>query len=156
MTAKTQYNHIRIHIPIRQEIEKYTALTQGENGYFHGECPFCKPPTGGALLFKVNTQKEIFYCQVCHKGGDIITFTCLKNGISPYEALEKLSEQHEKCMDCVAFDILEREIESEKPTKIGDIIEFEKRLKESLLAVAYVERKLPSDLVPKKKKNKSQ
>ncbi|MDH5718001.1 MAG: DNA primase [Spirochaetia bacterium] len=75
-------------IPIESYIQKYIALKKKGRNYW-GLCPFHKEKTPS---FSVSSEKGIYKCFGCGKGGNLITFVQDYEKVSFVEALKTLSE----------------------------------------------------------------
>lgn len=67
------------YIPLKRAGANFVAL-----------CPFHKEKTPS---FSVNSQKQIFYCFGCHKGGNVITFVKEYESIDFPEAVRRLADR---------------------------------------------------------------
>ena len=66
-------------LPLKKNGANFTAL-----------CPFHKEKTPS---FNVNSQKQIFHCFGCHKGGDVFTFIRDYENIGFLDAVRRLAER---------------------------------------------------------------
>lgn len=81
-------NQIKKEKPMRKLATQYVRLTQEENGFFYGYCPFHDPESKkDERAFKINDKKDVWYCDYCVKGGDQVAFLCLKKDMSMQDAL---------------------------------------------------------------------
>ena len=66
-------------------ISSYVPLAeQGEE--YRGQCPFCKSDNS----LRVSPSKGFFYCDSCGKGGNVLKFVSLIEGVNYAEACERL------------------------------------------------------------------
>lgn len=72
----------RIEIEIERRGIKLSGTTERE-----GPCPKC----GGRDRFSINTEKQVWNCRGCDKGGDVIGLVQHLDGCSFAEAVEKLA-----------------------------------------------------------------
>jgi len=85
----TELEEIKNKLDIVEYIGKYVPLKQaGRN--FKGLCPFHNEKTGS---FMVSSEKQIFHCFGCGKGGDVVTFVQEIEGIDFPTALKELAEK---------------------------------------------------------------
>ncbi|MBQ9387946.1 MAG: DNA primase [Lachnospiraceae bacterium] len=61
-----------------------------KSGRYFGLCPFHNEKTGS---FSVSSDKQMYYCFGCHKGGNVISFVMDYEGYSFQEAVEFLAER---------------------------------------------------------------
>ena len=76
-------------LSIEQVVGEYVVLTY-RNGRHWGLCPFHNEKTPS---FSVSSEKGLFYCFGCHKGGTIFQFIMDMEHLSFVEAVEKLAEK---------------------------------------------------------------
>ncbi|MCR5824847.1 MAG: DNA primase [Lachnospiraceae bacterium] len=74
---------------IADVVGMYVHLTKKGANYW-GLCPFHGEKTAS---FSVNTNKQMFYCFGCHKGGSVITFLMEYENIPFQEAVKELAER---------------------------------------------------------------
>ena len=67
------------HVVLRKSGANHTGL-----------CPFHSERTPS---FGVNENKQVYFCQGCKKGGDLVTFVMEMHGLSFMEAIEELAER---------------------------------------------------------------
>src|SRR5271170_5826884 len=67
------------YVPLKRAGANFTAL-----------CPFHKEKTPS---FNVNSQKQIFHCFGCHKGGDVFTFIKDYENIGFMDAVRRLADR---------------------------------------------------------------
>ncbi len=85
----TELEEIKNRLDIVEYIGKYVPLKQaGRN--FKGLCPFHNEKTGS---FMVSSDKQIFHCFGCGKGGDIVSFVQEIEGVDFPTALKELAEK---------------------------------------------------------------
>lgn len=70
-------------------ISKYVHLKKAGNSYV-GLCPFHNEKTPS---FSVSPKRGIFHCFGCNAGGNVISFVMKIEGISFYEAVQKLADE---------------------------------------------------------------
>ena len=58
--------------------------------YLETDCPLCD----GQASFHINENKEIFYCDKCYIGGDIISFIGFMEECSPVHAVRFLIKKY--------------------------------------------------------------
>ncbi|MDW7675259.1 MAG: DNA primase [Bacillota bacterium] len=119
----TVVEEIRIRADIVDIISQFVSLAKkGKN--FEGLCPFHHEKTPS---FKVNKEKQIYYCFGCGVGGDVFSFLMNIEKLTFPEAIEKLANQYN-------VHIPEEELSQEEQQKRNRI----KRLIEAnQLAVKY-------------------
>lgn len=78
-------------VPFMEFMGEYLKPMFFEGEYPSANCPFCGEKERS---LRINTEKKIFYCFKCQKGGDCITFLCLLKGITPNEAMKELWETY--------------------------------------------------------------
>ena len=74
---------------IADVVGMYVHLTKKGANYW-GLCPFHGEKTPS---FSVNTNKQMFYCFGCHKGGNVITFLMEYENLTFQEAVKELAER---------------------------------------------------------------
>jgi len=83
--------HVKSSVDIVRVVGDYVRLKkQGANRYV-GLCPFHSEKTPS---FTVHAGLQIFKCFGCGKGGDVFNFLMEMEGMSVFEALKTLAEQH--------------------------------------------------------------
>lgn len=83
--------HVKSSVDIVRVVGDYVRLKkQGANRYV-GLCPFHSEKTPS---FSVHAGLQIFKCFGCGKGGDVFNFLMEMEGMSFFEALKTLAEQH--------------------------------------------------------------
>jgi len=82
-------DYIRSRIDIVELIESYIPLKKNGANY-KACCPFHKEKTPS---FVVSSQKNIYHCFGCHKGGDIFTFMMDWDNLSFPEAVVRLADR---------------------------------------------------------------
>ena len=80
---------------------KWTARRSGTQSEFVGLCPLHSETNPS---FFVNTRKNLFYCHGCGRGGDLIRFVQLSQGLSFRQSLAYLQQ---KIAPPIGRDILE-------------------------------------------------
>lgn len=88
MTQSELIDKIIEEIDISEYIENYVDLKSKGRELF-GHCPFHQERTPS---FSVTLEKKRFYCFGCGKGGTVLDFVRLYDGISYSEAVSKLAE----------------------------------------------------------------
>jgi DNA primase len=84
-----ELDEIKNKLDIVEYIGKYVPLKQaGRN--FKGLCPFHNEKTGS---FMVSSDKQIFHCFGCGKGGDVVSFVQEIEGVDFPTALKELAEK---------------------------------------------------------------
>jgi len=71
--------------------ERVRLKRMGSTGRYVGLCPFHTEKTPS---FSVNATHQYFKCFGCGAGGDVLKFVMEIDGLSFYEALKQLAEQH--------------------------------------------------------------
>jgi DNA primase len=78
---------------VKEISEKVTLIKRVPEGkYLKGNCPFKSDCLKNS--FTVSPEKKVYYCFGCHESGDVISWVCKINNISPVEAVELLIEKH--------------------------------------------------------------
>ena len=75
---------------IASVVGQYVQFTKNSGNNLFGLCPFHSEDTPS---FSVSTNKQMFYCFGCHKGGDVVTFIKEIEHLSYVEALKFLAEK---------------------------------------------------------------
>lgn len=83
----TFLDELAVRCPIEEVVADYVPLTP-KGGNLWGLCPFHGEKTPS---FSVSPDKHIFHCFGCGKGGGVIRFVMEIEGLSFYEAVEKLA-----------------------------------------------------------------
>lgn len=78
-------------VDIVQVVGDYVRLKKQGSERWIGLCPFHSEKTPS---FNVNGSLQIFKCFGCGKGGDVFTFLMEHQGLTFYEALKQLADQH--------------------------------------------------------------
>ena len=76
---------IKNQVDITQLINQYISL----NKQLKALCPF---HTEKSPSFHINPKKQYWHCFGCHRGGDVFSFIQQIEGISFYQAVEKLAD----------------------------------------------------------------
>jgi hypothetical protein len=102
------FKKLKERVPLTDVLEHYdllSTLEESPQGY-EGECPFC-----GSDAFKVNTQKNAWYCfgeckeKEEHNGGNILDFVARKECVSVKTAASRLASWFpEETADTAATD----------------------------------------------------
>ena len=85
----SEIEDIKNKLDIVDVISQYIPLKKAGRNY-KGVCPFHSEKTPS---FMVSSEKQIFHCFGCGKGGDIFGFLMEKEGLSFVEALNQLAEK---------------------------------------------------------------
>ncbi len=80
---------LRARVDIVDVVSDYVALKQKGSRYW-GLCPFHREKTPS---FSVDTEKQMYYCYGCHKGGDIIRFIRDQERMEFMDAIKLLAER---------------------------------------------------------------
>ncbi len=89
MISESQIEEIIEKNEIADVISEYTMLTRRGSG-FMGLCPFHREKTPS---FSVHESKQIFKCFGCGKGGNVVHFIMLAEGLDYVSALEFLANR---------------------------------------------------------------
>lgn len=89
MFSERTIEEIRSRVDLVELIGEYIELKKSGTSY-KGLCPFHGEKTPS---FMVQSQKQIFHCFGCHKGGDVFTFIQEYESISFTEAVRRLAER---------------------------------------------------------------
>ncbi|MDA0208545.1 MAG: DNA primase [bacterium] len=81
---------IRNRLDVSEVISEYLPLKPAGSGSFKALCPFHGEKTPS---FHISTEKQIWRCFGCNKGGDIFSFVMEMEGIGFREALEELAKK---------------------------------------------------------------
>jgi DNA primase len=84
--------HLKQRIPLLDYLQQrhWTARRVGAHPEFVGRCPL-HPETRPS--FYVNARKNLFYCHGCGRGGDLIRFVELSQGVSFRQSIAYLQQQ---------------------------------------------------------------
>ncbi len=85
----TELEEIKNRLDIVEYIGKYVPLKQAGRNH-KGLCPFHNEKTGS---FMVNSEKQIYHCFGCGKGGDIFSFVQEIEGVDFPTALKELADK---------------------------------------------------------------
>lgn len=83
--------HVKSSVDIVGVLGEYVRLRKQGPDRFVGLCPFHTEKTPS---FSVHQGLQIYKCFGCGKGGDVFSFLMELQGLSFYEALKTLAEQH--------------------------------------------------------------
>lgn len=75
-------NIIREKLPLYEFLSKDIDL-ELKDKYYTGKCPIIVDCLGE---FKVNSEKNVYYCFGCHRCGDVVSYTAVKLTKSPLVA----------------------------------------------------------------------
>lgn len=75
----------QVYKKLVEVISSYVPLT-GQGAEYRGQCPFCKSDNS----LRVSPSKGFFYCDSCGKGGNVLKFVSLIEGVSYADACERL------------------------------------------------------------------
>ncbi|HLK63751.1 MAG TPA: DNA primase [Bryobacteraceae bacterium] len=84
-------DQLKSSVEISAVIGKYVRLQKAGAQSFKGLCPFHNEKTPS---FNVHVTRQFYKCFSCGAGGDVFKFVMEIEGISFYEALKMLAEQH--------------------------------------------------------------
>ena len=136
--------HVKSSVDIVGALGEYVRLRKQGADRFVGLCPFHTEKTPS---FSVHQGLQIYKCFGCGKGGDVFSFLMELQGLSFYEALKTLAEQHGIPMPRRQFGELSDE-ESRRRTALYRMHEiaqevFQKQLKgpEGAHALEYTKRR---------------
>lgn len=114
---------------------KYTELKEIAPGSYLGLCPLHGEKTPS---FRVDTNKGVFYCFGCQKGGDVLTFLHLKENLPYTEMPQYLKHEY-------GIDLFDKEESSEKVNQLKVLQLFSSlKDKEEPAAVDYMRGRLPN------------
>ena len=82
---------VKSQVDIVRVVGDYVRLRKSGSTRYMGLCPFHSEKTPS---FSVESRLQIFKCFGCGKGGDVFTFVMEHQGLSFFEALKLLAEQH--------------------------------------------------------------
>ena len=85
------FNQIKESVDLFKLCSEYVNDFEKSGNYFRGTCPLpsCSEEDKGKQ-FNFNPKKQVFYCFMCHKGGDALAFLALLKDISIVEAAKEL------------------------------------------------------------------
>jgi len=83
--------HVKSSVDIVRVIGEYVRLKKQGPERWTGLCPFHSEKTPS---FSVHERLQIFKCFGCGQGGDVFTFLIEHQGLTFYESLRTLAEQH--------------------------------------------------------------
>ncbi len=107
---------IKDRLDIAEIIKEYVQLKQAGANH-KGRCPFHQEKTPS---FMVSTDKQIWHCFGCSKGGDVFTFIQDIEGMSFPEALRLLADKAGVTLSRVQVD----EVARSQKNRVMDILEF--------------------------------
>ncbi len=82
---------VKSQVDIVRVVGDYVRLRKSGPTRFMGLCPFHSEKTPS---FSVESRLQIYYCFGCGKGGDVFNFVMEHQGLTFFEALKLLAEQH--------------------------------------------------------------
>jgi DNA primase len=87
-----ELEHLKQRIPLLEYLRQrhWTARPVGAQIEFVGECPLHRETRPS---FYVNVRKNLFYCHGCGRGGDLIRFVELSQGLSFLQSVAYLRQQ---------------------------------------------------------------
>lgn len=89
MKKHSKIDALKAAVKLSEYAKQFVDLSS-KGGELWGCCPFHEESTP-SFAIKLKGTDEIFYCQGCGKGGDIIRFVEMKEGLSTRDAIEKLA-----------------------------------------------------------------
>jgi DNA primase len=96
MSFAIRVNEIKNKYDIVDYINRFMPLHESSGKYLKGFCPFkCVNQERANKGFTVSPDTQVFYCFECHVSGDIISFVCYYNKLSPAEAIDFLEKKLE-------------------------------------------------------------
>jgi DNA primase len=84
-------DQLKSQVNIVSVIGQHMQLKKASRDRYSGLCPFHKEKTPS---FSVSESKQFYHCFGCHVSGDVLKFVMEIEGVSFYEALKSLAEQH--------------------------------------------------------------
>jgi hypothetical protein len=75
-------------VPIERVMDERGIKLKKSGAYRIGPCPICND---GHDRFSIHIPKQVFYCRVCAKGGDVIKFVELYERLEFHEAVRRLA-----------------------------------------------------------------
>jgi DNA primase len=84
-------DQLKSQVNIVSVIGRHIQLKKASRDRYSGLCPFHKEKTPS---FSVSESKQFYHCFGCHVSGDVLKFVMEIEGVSFYEALKGLAEQH--------------------------------------------------------------
>ena len=83
--------HVKSSVDIVRVVGDYVRLKKSGSERWTGLCPFHSEKTPS---FSVQSRMQIYKCFGCGKSGDVFNFLMERQGLTFYEALTMLAEQH--------------------------------------------------------------
>lgn len=80
----------QVHKKLVEVVSSYVPLTE-QGAEYRGQCPFCQSDNS----LRVSPSKGFFYCDACGKGGNVLKFVSLIEGVNYAEACERLGMSQE-------------------------------------------------------------
>jgi DNA primase len=108
---------IRTRLNLVDLISEYVQLKKTGNG-FQGLCPFHSEKSPS---FHVHSEKQIFHCFGCHKGGNAFTFLMAVEGLNFPETVKKLADK-------TGVELPKNPAALPAPTRPPSVVEEENRL----------------------------
>ncbi len=90
MSEKLTKEELKAAVSLRDVASGYMRLEKRDNEYW-ACCPFHEEKTP-SFAIKTKSDGEVFFCQGCGKGGDVITFLELKENLDAKGAFARLRE----------------------------------------------------------------
>jgi len=91
MASNKEIQDLKGQVSLLRVAQHHIQLTQRGNEYW-ACCPFHKENTASFAIKVKPSGEEVFFCQGCSKGGDVIKFLELIEGITTGEAIKKLKD----------------------------------------------------------------
>ena len=91
MASNKELQDLKKQVSLLRVAQQYVRLEQRGNEYW-GCCPFHNENTASFAIKQKSTGEEVFFCQGCSKGGDVIRFIEYKENITTAAAIKKLKE----------------------------------------------------------------
>jgi len=91
MASNKELQDLKKQVSLLRVAQQRVRLEQRGNEYW-GCCPFHDENTASFAIKIKETGEEVFFCQGCSKGGDVIRFIEYADGINTAAAIKKLKE----------------------------------------------------------------
>lgn len=108
--------------PLNVVIESYGIMLHKKGSEIAGLCPF-HPDKSPSL--RVNVQKQTWFCDPCQKGGSVIDFVAMKDGISVGDAMRKLSKETSPLPPTKNKEVCRYEYKDEKGDILYKVVRYE-------------------------------